>query len=256
MFTAKEYVRAESLEQAWSLNQKKSSAVVGGMMWLKMGDGRKGTIIDLSGLGLDTVQEDDREFSIGAMCTLRQLETHQGLNLAFDGVFRECVRHIVGVQFRNGVTVGGSVFGRYGFSDVLTCLMALETEVELYRGGRVPLEKFAAMPYDRDILVRLWVKKDGRRAAYGSQRNTATDFPVIACAVSRLGDEWKVAVGARPKRAESILLDGRGKTAGQLAEEAAKAFSYGSNLRAGAAYRAHLAQVYIRRLAEKLGEES
>ena len=55
MFTAKEYVRAESLEQAWSLNQKKSSAVVGGMMWLKMGDGRKGTIIDLSGLGLDTV---------------------------------------------------------------------------------------------------------------------------------------------------------------------------------------------------------
>ena len=39
------------------------------------------------------------------------------------------------------------------------------------------------MPYDRDILVRLWVKKDGRRAAYGSQRNTATDFPVIACAV-------------------------------------------------------------------------
>ena len=105
--------------------------------------------------------------------------------------------------------------------------------MELYRGGRVPLEKFAAMPYDRDILVRLWVKKDGRRAAYGSQRNTATDFPVIACAVSRLGDEWKVAVGARPKRAESILLDGRGKTAGQLAEEAAKAFSYGSNLRAG-----------------------
>ena len=256
MFTAKEYVRAESLEQAWSLNQKKSSAVLGGMMWLKMGNGRKGTIIDLSGLGLDTIQEDDREFSIGAMCTLRQLETHQGLNLAFDGVFRECVRHIVGVQFRNGATVGGSVFGRYGFSDVLTCLMALETEVELYRGGRVLLEKFAAMPYDRDILVRLWVKKDGRRAAYGSQRNTATDFPVIACAVSRLGDEWKVAVGARPKRAESILLDGRGKTAGQLAEEAAKAFSYGSNLRAGAAYHAHLAQVYIRRLAEKLGEES
>ena len=249
MFTAKEYMRAESLEQAWSLNQKKSSAVLGGMMWLKMGNGRKGTIIDLSGLGLDTIQEDDREFSIGAMCTLRQLETHQGLNLAFDGVFRGCVR-------RNGATVGGSVFGRYGFSDVLTCLMALETEVELYRGGRVPLEKFAAMPYDRDILVRLGVKKDGRRAAYGSQRNTATDFPVIACAVSRLGDEWKVAVGARPKRAESILLEGRGNTAGQLAGGAAKAPSYGSRLRAGAAYRAHLAQVYIRRLAEKLGEES
>ena len=173
MFTAKEYVRAESLEQAWSLNQKKSSAVLGGMMWLKMGNGRKGTIIDLSGLGLDTIQEDDREFSIGAMCTLRQLETHQGLNLAFDGgVPGVRPPHCGGCSSATAPRWGAGVFGRYGFSDVLTCLMALETEVELYRGGRVPLEKFAAMPYDRDILVRLWVKKDGRESGPTAPRET------------------------------------------------------------------------------------
>ena len=32
MFHAKEYVKAESLEQAYALNQKKSNVLVGGMM--------------------------------------------------------------------------------------------------------------------------------------------------------------------------------------------------------------------------------
>ena len=133
MFKAREYVRVKSLEEAWNLNQKKSNVIVGGMMWLKMGRGQKGTVIDLSGLGLDTIEETEEEFSIGCMCTLRQLELHEGLNKEFDGIFRECTRHIVGTQFRNGATVGGSVFGRYGFSDILTCLLALDSYVELYQ---------------------------------------------------------------------------------------------------------------------------
>ena len=62
------------------------------------------------------------------MCTLRQLETNTDLNRYFDGLMREMVRHIVGVQFRNGATVGGSLYGRYGFSDVLTALLVLDTE--------------------------------------------------------------------------------------------------------------------------------
>ena len=180
MFSAREYVKAKSLEEAWELNQKRSSVIVGGMMWLKMGNSQKGTVIDLSGLGLNTIEDRGEEISIGAMCTLRQLETDEGLERAFNGVFRECVRHIVGVQFRNGATVGGSVYGRYGFSDVLTCLLALDSYVELYRGGVVSLEEFAKMPYDRDVLVRIIVKKDGRKAAYVTQRNTKTDFPVIS----------------------------------------------------------------------------
>lgn len=255
MFTAKEYVKVKSLDEAWELNQKRANVVAGGMLWLKMGNGQKGTIIDLSGLGLDKIRESEEEFSIGCMCTLRQLELDPGLEKAFGGAVRESVRHIVGVQFRNVATVGGSVYGRYGFSDVLTCLMALDAEVELHRGGRMPLAEFAAAPYGRDILVRIIIKKDGRKVAYGSQRNTKTDFPVIACAVSRKGDRWWVSVGARPKKAERVCLDGTGKTAKELAEEAASRFSYGSNLRGSGEYRAHLAEVYIRRLAESLEKE-
>ena len=122
MMTIREYKRAESLEEAWQLNQKKANRILGGMIWLKMETINVGTAIDLSGLGLDTIEETDAGFSIGAMVTLRQLETHPGLEAFTHGAVREALRHIVGVQLRNLATVGGSIYSRFGFSDVLTLL--------------------------------------------------------------------------------------------------------------------------------------
>ena len=101
MMTIREYKRAESLEEAWQLNQKKANRILGGMIWLKMETINVGTAIDLSGLGLDTIEETDAGFSIGAMVTLRQLETHPGLEAFTHGAVREALRHIVGVQLRN-----------------------------------------------------------------------------------------------------------------------------------------------------------
>lgn len=163
MRVIREYKKAESLEEAWQLNQKKSNRVLGGMVWLKMGKMPIGTAIDLSGLGLDTIEETEDEFRIGCMVTLRDLELDSGLNGYTDGAVRESVRHIVGVQFRNLATVGGSIYGRYGFSDVLTMFLAMDSYVELYKGGIIPLREYAKMPYDRDILVRLIVKKKRHR---------------------------------------------------------------------------------------------
>ena len=80
MITIQNYVRAQSLEEAWELNQKKRNRIVGGMLWMKMGRGSVQTAIDLCELGLDTIEESEEQFSIGAMVSLRQLEQHEGLN--------------------------------------------------------------------------------------------------------------------------------------------------------------------------------
>lgn len=263
MFRAKEYVKAESLKEAYALNQKRSSVVIGGMMWLKMEDVYKVTAIDLSKLGLDGIEEDEDAFRIGCMCSLRKLELHEGLNQYFGGVFKECTRWIVGTQFRNGATVGGSVFGRYGFSDILTCLMMLDTYVELYAGGIVPLKEFAEMKYDRDILVRVIIKKDGRRAAYATQRRSKTDFPLIACGVAKKDGEFYVSVGARPQRAKLAVVTegGENRSEGtdrysQLAREAVEQLEFYDNMRGSGEYRRRLAEIYVRRLMEQLdGEE-
>ena len=159
MLNIREYVKVQSLEEAYELNQKRTNKVIGGMLWMKMGSRNIQKAIDLSGLGLDKIEETEEEFRIGCMTTLRDLELHPGLEAYTGGAMKESLRHIVGVQFRNLATVGGSIFGRFGFSDVLTLFLGLDTDVELYKGGIVPLSEFAWSKRDNDILVGLIVKK-------------------------------------------------------------------------------------------------
>ena len=47
MITIKNYVKAASLEEAWELNQKRTAQVIGGMLWVRMGNKNIQTVIDL-----------------------------------------------------------------------------------------------------------------------------------------------------------------------------------------------------------------
>ena len=290
MINIQKYIRAQSLDEAYRLNQNRQNRIIGGMLWLKMGKGNVNTAIDLCGLGLDVVEETEEQFSVGAMVTLRQIELHEGLNVYTWGAAAAAVKDIVGVQFRNLATIGGSIWGRFGFSDVLTFFLSMETYVELHKGGIIPLEQFASMKYDNDILVRLIVKKIPGEFIYSSMRNQRTDFPVIACALSRIGgkrpaaigesrlqtegecptaigeslsqieEEYRAVIGARPDRAMAVR-DERGLLSGGLTEEGIKAFAdyvaevtpTGSNTRGSAAYRTHLIRVLTERKLSELG---
>lgn len=254
MITIQKYVRAQSLEEAWQLNQAKRNRIVGGMLWLRLGRGGIGTAIDLTDLGLEKIEETGEGFSIGAMTTLRQLEQHEGLNAYTNGAIRNAVKDIVGVQFRNMATLGGSIWGRFGFSDVLTVFLAMDCYVELYKGGIIPLEQFAGMKKDNDILVRLIVKKTPGNVVYTAMRNQRTDFPVLTCALSNIGGETKAVIGARPAKAmvirdeKGLLPDGKAFAA-FVAEQAPT----DSNIRGSAAYRTHLIRVLVERAATELG---
>ena len=258
----KDYVKAESLQQAYELNQRKGNRILGGTLWLRLSDITISTAIDLSGLGLDTIEETQEQFSIDAMATLRQMELHPGLNAYTQGAVARAVESIVGVQFRNLATVGGSIFGRFGFSDVLTLFLALDTWVELYQGGLVPLGDLVERKPDRDILVRLIVNKKPGEFSYLSMRNSRTDFPVLTCAVSRMLGEYRAVFGARPARAmvlrdeKGILLDGvTADSARAFGQYAAENVPTGSNTRGSAKYRTHLADVLVQRALLALGGE-
>ncbi len=256
------YVRAQSLEEAYTLCQKRSNVILGGMLWLKMQNRTVNTAIDLCDLGLDTVEETDREYRIGAMVSLRKLEMHPGIDALTQGAMREALRHIVGVQFRNVATVGGSIYGRFGFSDVLTLFQVLDAKVELYKHGIMTVAEFASLPRsERDVLVRIILPKDAIQAAYLSLRNTATDFPTLACAVSEKNGIYTCAIGARPGKAV-VFTDEAGILSGGITPESAEAFAsciaekagFGSNLRGSAAYRKRLCAVLVRRALQKIAE--
>ena len=255
MLTIREYLRPQTLDEAYALCQKKSNVVLGGMLWLLMQNGQVGTAIDLCDLGLDTIEETPDNYVIGAMVTLRQLEQHPGLAALTQGAIAEALKSIVGVQFRNLATVGGSLYGRFGFSDVLTLFLALDARVELHHAGVMPLAQFAELPrQQRDILVRVYLPRAPRRVVYLSQRNTATDFPVLTCAVSRAAGETLCVIGARPMRAVA-LIDESGLLKEGINEVSAAAFArdiaarvpLAGNLRAGEEYRRRVCEVLVRR---------
>ena len=250
MIGIQKYIRAQSLEEAYQLNQSRTNRVMGGMLWLKTGKGNVNTVIDLCGLGLDGIEETEEAFVIGAMTSLREIELHRGLNQYTQGAAGAAVRDIVGVQFRNLATVGGSIWGRFGFSDVLTFFLSLETSVELYRGGVIPLEQFAAMEYDRDILVRLMVKKKPGVFAYRAFRNQRTDLPVLTCALSRVEGEYRAVV---VRDEEGLLSGGAPESCKAFSAWAAQRVPVGSNTRGSAAYRTHLIQVLTERNLMQLG---
>ena len=270
MFYYNQYVRAQSLDEAYELYQKKPNFVLGGMLWLKMKNKILGTAIDLCDLGLDQIDEDENEFRIGAYATLRQIETHEALNAYTHGAIAESVRHIVGVQFRNVATVGGSIWGRFGFSDVMTIFRALGAKVQLHKAGIMDLDEFAALPRTtRDVLVSVIVPKNAKGIVYLSQRNQSTDFPVLTCAVANRSGRYVAVIGASPYMAEPVwdedgILDGITgaksdgnkaltensennekieKFAGYVAEH----IRFGSNIRAGAEYREMICKVLTRR---------
>lgn len=260
MVTIQNYVRAKSLEEAYELNQKKGNCILGGMLWTKMQNRMIQTAIDLCDLGLNTIEETEEEFLIGAMVSMRQLETDAGLNAYTQGAVRDAVKDIVGVQFRNLATVGGSVFGRFGFSDVLTLLLVMDSYVELYKGGIVPLADFVNMPYDRDILVRVIVKKTAAHYSYKSVRISKTDFPVLTCAAALTQEGVQAAVGARPAKAALVkdaeqlaILPMTAEKAQAFAEYAAGLLPTETNPRGSAAYRTHLIKVLTARCLTELG---
>ena len=262
MLKINQYVKAQSLEEAYTLYQKKSSVVLGGMLWLKLQNRAVGTAIDLCDLELDRIEETEEAFRIGAMVSLRALETHPALNEWTGGALERCLSAIIGVQFRNMATIGGSISGKFGFSDPLTLFLALGAELEFYHKGRVSLEEWLTMPRERDILTAVILPKKPARVDYRSMRNTATDFPVLTCALCITAEETRCVLGARPAAAvvfrdEKHLLE-QGiteKTAAAFAEDVAERAVFGSNLRGSADYRRKLAKVLVRRGLLALKEE-
>lgn len=258
MITFQKYVKAETLEEAYTLNQARNNKIIGGMLWLRLGTTNYNTIIDISGLGLNTIEENDSAFKIGAMVTLRELELHQSLNEYTNNSICAAVKDIIGVQFRNLATVGGSIWGRFGFSDVLTVLLAFDSYVELYKAGVVSLEDFSKMNYDNDILLNIIIKKKNSKCVYDAVRIQRTDFPVLTMATSIIDDELRIVVGARPSKAmvyhdnASILKDKDALS--KYADELSEKIPTASNNRGSAEYRKKLVIALAKRCLLQLGE--
>ncbi|MGE4272396.1 MAG: xanthine dehydrogenase family protein subunit M [Desulfitobacterium sp.] len=277
MLTIRDIAQPETLTEAYQiLTKQRTNTVLGGCAFLRLGSKRIGIGIDLAKLNLDQITEEDDAIKLGAMTTLRQIETHPLLKESFCGVLPKAVNNIIGVQFRNGVTIGGSVYSKYGFSDPITALLALNAEVDLVKAGRLSLGEFLARPREKDILTHVIIPKQGQIASYQNLRISASDYPVLTAAVAKKGEDWRIVVGARPQVAElaseasaqlaqayaqakldSLTIAGEKNEANEVFEvnevlesildQMSQELSFGSNARGSATYRQGIAKVLVRR---------
>ena len=139
----------------------------------------------------------------------------------------------------------------------MTILAALDAYVELYNGGIIPIKDFAAANPDNDILVRVIIKKDGRKVSYQTHRMTETDFGVLTCAVACKEGQYTVVLGARPHKAVVIdnvqLLNPKDEGEVDLfIDQVVEQVTFGSNMRGSAEYRQALAKVLIRRAINEI----
>jgi len=114
LFTIDNLVKPDTLEEAYKiLTTKRNNTILGGCAYLRLGSKRIGTAIDLSKLDLNYIKEQDEYIELGCMTTFREVEVSPLLKECFNGMLPKAVSNVIGVQFRNIVTVGASVYARY-----------------------------------------------------------------------------------------------------------------------------------------------
>lgn len=257
MITFGDYVVPKTTEEAYTaLISKKSARIIGGGMFLRMGNRKIGLAIDLSQAGLDYINDTGEEIEIGAMTSLRTFETSEILKENYGSIIADSVKHIIGVQLRNIATIGATVYSKYGFSDPITGLLALNADVYLYKGGRISLEDYLKEEKLRiDILEKIIIKKNIECGSFETMRNSAVDYAILSVAATKNNGEYRIAIGARPSGAilaykamkylEKVEInEDNAKIAGEIASNE---MDFGTNNRGSGEYRKELCKVLVKR---------
>ncbi len=224
--------------------------IIGGGTFLHLGykDAEIKTAMSLSKLNLDFIKYKDDVVELGPTVTLHQMETEQKLNEMYDNIFKKAFAHIVGVQFRNIATIGGSIAARLGYSEPITILLVLDAMVELKGMTKLELEDYLSnTSYKKDLITKIIIPMDNVKVSYRTIRNTQTDIPALILAVSKDKDQKiKIAIGARPAvakiaRKASDFLSAQAAITGDIIEKAMdllmQEMDFGNDIRADKDYR-------------------
>jgi len=258
------YKKVQSIEEAYGLLENDKNLILGGGAWLKLGNSKKETGIDLELLKLNEIKKTESGIHIGAMTTLYQIETNDELKAIYNGVISESASKIMGVQVRNIATIGGTICGKYGFSDLITPLLALGAILHFYKDGTISLEEFLQRKgKHKDILIEVIIPNLNGKADIEIFKKTSLDFSLINIAVADIEgkDELRITIGARPSVAKLMVVsrsemlelvkasneDENSHALHARLSEIVDEFNFGANQRASKEYRIELAKALLQK---------
>lgn len=199
MITSDRTIVPESPEQAYQAYKEGPSAVfVAGSQGLKHKKDHYHVAIDLSRVGLDTIEDRGDEVAIGAMTRLASLAASPLVKSLAGGALSACAADIQDKTIFKAGTIGGLLAMKEPFSVFLPILLSLHVDVELQDKGRMNLRDYLSCPPMKEMITRVNIAKDVVYTAYKAYRALPTDEPYLVGAVSCSEEGWVVVVGGRP----------------------------------------------------------
>ena len=263
----KRHYLAPSIEDAYRVwNEHPNNALLSGGLWLKKIGTPIETLVDLAKLGLDKIETTTQEIVIGALTPLSDVEKHPDIIALGQGYISQSIKAIMGVGLRNLATIGGSIAGKYPFSDIISALLTLDVTLVFYPNQTQSLIDFLDQRGKLDrILTHIVIQKSDVIGYFKKVANTPLDFAIINMALAYRKNDVRISIGSRPAVAKLAI-----KTATYLnnlpniepthIEEASRIMleemNFASTMAASGEYRRTLASAYFKRgLQEVLGHD-
>jgi carbon-monoxide dehydrogenase medium subunit len=233
------------------------------------------TLVDITGLGLHAIEQQEDRVSLGATVTIQDLAESEIVRTPRLELLARAARSVAGQQIRNMATVAGDLISGYLLADLPAALLVLGAELVAAEAGpaaggderrHISLEKYYTSRSER--RPREWLVTEvvfplpppEARGAFIKFARTEHDAAVadVAC-LARVEEgrfrDVRLALSAavnRPRRltaAERFLEDRAAdpESCRAAAERAMKDLTLLGNVRASRAYRAELVPVLIRR---------
>jgi CO/xanthine dehydrogenase FAD-binding subunit len=269
---AQEYYHATSLKDALKKLGKTDVPVpVTGAFHLIAGKLRAATtLVDISATGLDTIKVEGKKVSIGGTATFQQIVKCNDL----PPVIRQAARAYSTIIQRNATTLQDVLFGYATYFDLLTALVAHDTEVTVAgkTKKKVPLTQFfskdnRAILSNSEVATEFIFKLLGGDVGGSLQRIALTDGDAVAIlnvvAVLKMTGkkvtQANIAVGGglpAPVRLPAIEQELVGKSLDaalveSVAGKVAGMIEPQSDFRGSAQYRKQISGVLVRRALEE-----
>ncbi|KEI73369.1 FAD binding domain-containing protein [Endozoicomonas elysicola] len=143
----REFLQPETLQEALAMKEQHGDQAVymasGARLNAAPTKTDKTIAISLSHLGLQSIEQTDEGWELGALTTLQQVIDHGELP---EGL-REAAALIFSRNMRNQITLGGEIAANLKACQVVPALLAMDAEVEVAEGGRITVEAWQQKPY-------------------------------------------------------------------------------------------------------------
>jgi len=247
-----EYHRPTALSEAVALLRvptTRAAVIAGGTELVGRSDSRLQAVVDLSKLGLAGISVSGGRITIGAMTTLKELESDPAIRTLAGGLLARAAHLSAPATIRAAATLGGTLAGQKGGIEIPTVLLALGAKVTLATPGPMTLDMAQCVERGHQILTgailtHVSIAIDaGARGGLARVSRSPADLSIAFAAAVLAGEQVRVALGGVSPCPR--LLANPADVAGEVS-----AWDIMSDFRGSAEYRSWIAPVLARRALE------